>query len=188
MEFSELLVKRRSIRNYEDKPVPIDIIKAIIDDSIKAPNAGNMQLWRFVIVSDKQWMKKISDSCKRSILNDIQNNPQSGFKVYEKQMSNPEFNVFYNAPALVYIVGSPKAPTLSVDTGLLAAYFMLSATERGLGTIFVAQGAELKDPEMLAALGIPENYKIYAPIALGYPVTIPGMVERKEPKILKVLS
>jgi nitroreductase len=188
MDFSELLVKRRSIRNFEDKKVPIEVIKEIISDSIKAPNAGNMQLWRFVIVNDRQWMKKISDACKQSILKDIQDNPNSGFKMYEKPMNNPDFNVFYNAPALVYVVGSPKAPTLSIDTGLLAAYFMLSATKRGLGTVFVAQGAELKDPAMLAELGIPENYKIYAPIALGYPVSIPPMVERKEPKILKVLS
>jgi nitroreductase len=187
MDFSELLIKRRSIRNYEDKQVPLEVIKDILNDSIKAPNAGNMQLWRFVIVNDKQWMKKISDSCKQSILKDIQDNPNSGYKAYEKQMTNADFNVFYNAPALVYVVGSPKAMTLSIDTGLLAAYFMLSATARGLGTVFVAQGAELKDPQMLAELGIPENYKIYAPIALGYPVQIPPMVERKDPKILKIL-
>ena len=187
MEFSELLVNRRSIRNYQDKPVPLEVIQEIIDDAIKAPNAGNMQLWRFVVVNDREWMKKISDSCKASILKDIQENPSSGFKIYEKQMNNPDFNVFYNAPALVYMVGSKKAPTLSIDTGLCSAYFMLSATTRGLGTVFVAQGAELKDPGMLAELGIPENYKIYAPIALGYPVKIPAMVERKPPKILKTL-
>ncbi|MBU4054833.1 MAG: nitroreductase family protein [Proteobacteria bacterium] len=58
MDFSELLVKRRSIRNFEDKPVPLEVIQDIINDSIKAPNAGNMQLWRFVIVNDKEWMKK----------------------------------------------------------------------------------------------------------------------------------
>ncbi|MBA3031432.1 MAG: nitroreductase family protein [Desulfobacteraceae bacterium] len=187
MDFSELLVKRRSIRNFEDKPVPLEVIQDIINDSIKAPNAGNMQLWRFVIVNDKEWMKKISDACKQSILKGIEDNPDSGFKIYETQMKNPDFNVFYNAPALVYVVGSPKAPTLSVDTGLLAAYFMLSATTRGLGTVFVAQGAELKDPKMLETLGIPENSKIYAPIALGYPVSIPAMVARKEPKILKIV-
>ena len=187
MDFSDLLVNRRSIRNYQDKPIPLEVIQEIINDSIKAPNAGNMQLWRFVIVNDKEWMKKISDSCKQSILKDIQENSNSGFKVYEKQMNNPDFNVFYNAPALVYVVGSAKAATLSIDTGCLAAYFMLSATTRGLGTVFVAQGAELKDPDMRAELGIPENYKIYAPIALGYPVSIPEMVARKEPKILKTL-
>jgi nitroreductase len=188
MDFSELLTKRRSVRNYQDKPVPTDIICEIIQDSIKAPNAGNMQLWRFVIVNNRQWMNKISDACKKTILMDIAENPASGYKVYEAAVKNPDYNVFYNAPALVYIVGSAKARTLPVDTGLLAAYFMMAATARGLGTCFIAQGGELKDPEMLAELGIPENSRIYAPIIIGYPKTVPPMPDRKEPKILKTIQ
>jgi len=47
MEFSELLDKRRSVRDFEDREVPLDLIQEIINESIKAPNAGNMQLWRF---------------------------------------------------------------------------------------------------------------------------------------------
>ena len=188
MDFSELLKKRRSVRDYQDKPVSLETIKEIINDGIKAPNAGNMQLWRFVIVNNKEWMKKISDSCKQAILKDIAENPNSGFKVYEKTVKNEHYNCFYNAPALVYIVGSAKAATLSVDAGLLAAYFMLSATSRGLGTCFIAQGGELKDPLILTQLGIPENYRIYAPIILGYPKEVPEMPERKEPKILKAIS
>ena len=188
MDFSELLVKRRSVRDYQDKPVPLELIKDIIRDSIKAPNAGNMQLWRFVIVNNREWMKKISDSCKKAILDDIAQNPKSGFKVYEETVKNENYNCFYNAPALVYIVGSAKAATLSLDAGLFAAYFMLSATARGMGTCFIAQGGELKDALILTQLGIPENYRIYAPIILGYPKEIPQMPERKKPKILKAIS
>jgi nitroreductase len=188
MDFSELLIKRRSVRDYQDKPVSADIIFDIIKDSVKAPNAGNMQLWRFVVVNNKNHIKKISDACKKSILKDIAENPDSGYKIYESTVKNPDYNVFYNAPALVYVIGSAKARTLPIDAGLFAAYFMLSATQRGLGTCFVAQGGELKDPELLAELGISDNYRIYAPIILGYPKTIPAMPDRKEPKILKTLS
>jgi len=53
MDFFKLLEKRRSVRDYEDKPVPLHLIQEMIDDGIKAPNAGNMQLWRFVVVNDK---------------------------------------------------------------------------------------------------------------------------------------
>ena len=188
MDLSELLIKRRSVRDYQDKQVPLELIEEFITDSIKAPTAGNMQLWRFVIVNNSQWMKNISDSCKKAILDDISQNPKSGFKGYEDTVKNENYNCFYNAPALVYIVGSAKAATLAVDAGLLAAYFMFSATSRGLGTCFIAQGGELKDTSMLTELGIPENYRIYAPIILGYPKDIPPMPERKEPKILKAIS
>jgi nitroreductase len=188
MDFSELLIQRRSVRDYLDKPVPTDLIQEIIKDSIKAPNAGNMQLWRFVIVNNRQWMNKISAACKHAILEDITQNPNSGYKVYETTVKNPDYNVFYNAPALVYIVGSAKARTLPIDAGLLAAYFMMAATVRGLGTCFIAQGGEVKDPQVLAELGIPENNRIYAPIIVGYPKTVPPMPERKDPKILKIIQ
>jgi len=188
MDFSELLVNRRSVRDYEDKEVPLQVIKEMINDGIKAPNAGNMQLWRFVIVNHKDWMNKISDACKQSILKNIAENPHSGYKVYENSIKDESYNVFYNAPALLYIVGSAKAQTLTIDAGLFAAYFMLSASSRGLGTCFIAQGAELKDAEILAEIGIPDNYRIYAPIIVGYPKEIPQIPDRKEPKILNIIS
>jgi len=188
MDFSELLEKRRSIRDFEDKKVPLDLIKDIIDDAIKAPNAANMQLWRFIIVNNKDYMKKISDTCKAATLEDIEKNPNSPMKGYEATLRKEEHNVFYNAPAVVYIVGTAKSGTTPVDCALFAAYFMLSAASKGLGTCWVAQGSTMKDPEILSEIGLPENYRIIAPIILGYPKSIPPMPERKEPKILKVIE
>jgi len=188
MEFSKLLDQRRSVRDYEDKPVPLEVIQEIIGDAIKAPNAGNMQLWRFVIVNNKDWMKKISEANKKNFIADIESNPNSPWKGYEKQFRNENFNMFYNAPALIYIVGTAKMQTITADCALLAAYFMLAAADRGLGTCWVAQGAEIKDPEILSELAIPDNYRIVAPIILGYPKSIPSMPPRKEVKILKVVS
>ena len=109
-------------------------------------------------------------------------------KVYEAMLRNEEYNVFYNAPCLVYIVGPAKAATLVPDCALLAAYFMLSAATRGLGTCWVAQGGFIRDPEVLKELGLPEGYQLVAPIILGYPKNIPPMPERKEPNILKIIS
>ena len=59
MDFTELLEKRRAVRDYEDKAVPLEVIKAIIADSIKAPNASNRQPWKFIVVNNKAMMKKI---------------------------------------------------------------------------------------------------------------------------------
>jgi nitroreductase len=188
MDFFELLQKRRSVRDFEDRAVPLELLEEIIHDSIKAPNAGNMQLWRFLIINNRDWLNKLSDLNKKTILDDIAKNHNSPFKSYESIMKREDYNVFYNAPCLVYIAGTAKAPTLSVDCALLAAYFMFSATTRGLGTCWIAQGAEIKDPNVLREIGLPENYRIVAPIIVGYPKAIPPMPERKEPKILKVIS
>jgi hypothetical protein len=49
-------------------------------------------------------------------------------------------------------------------------------------------GAEIRDPALLNELGMPEGYRIYAPIVVGYPKAIPDMPERKEADIIKIIS
>jgi nitroreductase len=188
MEFKEILEKRRSVRDFEDRAVPLDTIREIIADSIKAPNASNLQPWKFIIVSNRAMIKKISDDSKRTIIAGIEKDPNSPMKGYLEILKNENFNVFYNAPCLVAITGRLKGATIALDCGLLAAYFMLSAASRGLGTCFVAQGAEARDPDLLKEIGLPEGYRIWAPIIMGYPKSIPPMPERKEPDILKIIS
>ena len=41
MNYDELLIKRRSVREFEDKAVPLNVVKEIINDSVKAPSAGH---------------------------------------------------------------------------------------------------------------------------------------------------
>jgi nitroreductase len=188
MDFKELLEKRRSVRDFEDKEVPLDLIKEIINDSIKAPNASHKQPWSFIIVNNKDMMKRISDASKQTLIAGIEKDPNSPMKGYADVLRDENFNVFYNAPCMVGIVGRIKGATIAYDCALLACYFMLSAAARGLGTTWVAQGAEVRDPELLEEIGLSEGYRIHAPIILGYPKSIPPMPERKEPNILKTIS
>ncbi len=188
MDYSELLDKRRSVRDFEDKPVPTELLQEIIAESTKAPNAGNMQLWRFVVVNNKDAMKRISDANKKGFIADLDANPNSPWKGYEANFRNDDFNIFFNAPALIYIVGTSKMQTIVQDCSLAGAYFMLSAAARGLGTCWVAQGAFIQDKDILAELEIPEKYRIVAPIIVGYPKGVPAMPPRNEPKYLKVIS
>lgn len=188
MNFDELLKKRRSVRDYEDRHVSTDVLKKMVTDCIKAPNASNRQQWKFVIVNNQKMMKRISDASKDVIIAGIEANPDSPMKGYLETLKNENFNVFYNAPAMVCFVGKIKQATVSIDCALAASYFMLSAVSRGLGTCWVAQGAEARDPELLLELGIPKGYRIWAPIIVGYPKSVPAMPERKEPEILKIIS
>jgi len=186
MDLSDLLLKRRSIRDYKDREVPLEIIHEIIEDSIKAPNSGNQQPWRFIIINDMSLMKRLSDSSKAVMIEDIKSDPNSPRKAMLERLKNQDINVFYNAPCLIYIVGQDGNYSLDVDVGLLAAYFMLSATSRGLGTCWIGMGRHVRDKELLNEIGLPEGYRIVAPIILGYPKgNIPDMNPRNEPIILK---
>ena len=68
MDFKELLEKRRSVRDFEDKAVSPDLIKKIITESLKAPNASNLQPWKFIVVNNRKMMKRISDASKKTII------------------------------------------------------------------------------------------------------------------------
>ena len=133
-EFSRLLSDRRSIRNYKDEEVDVELVREIIKESIMAPNSGNRQPWRFSIINDRDLMRRISDESKRNILAAIAEDPDSSRKRYEGALENPDFNVFYNAPCLVLIFGDKAHRSIYVDCALAASYFMLAAADRGLGT------------------------------------------------------
>jgi nitroreductase len=64
---------------------------------------------------------------------------------------------------------------------------MFSATSRGLGTCWIGLGSHIKDPQLLAEMGMTKDEGIVAPIIVGYPVGIPEASERHAPRIAKVL-
>jgi len=191
MDFSELLVKRRSVRNFEDRDVPVELIKEIINDSIKAPNASNKQAWNFIIIKNKEYMQKLSDLSRQGFIDSVERNANSPLKEYAAGLKERKnFNFFFNAPCLVYITGPMSVSTIREDIGLLAAYFMFAATTRGLGTCWIGMGGGVRDKEVLMELGLPKGHHLIAPIIIGYPKNgnIPPMSERKEPTILSIID
>jgi nitroreductase len=188
MKLDELFIKRRSVRKYRDRNVPVEVIRELINESTLAPNAGNEQPWKFIIVNDKELLKRISDESKKNILARIASNSNDYAKKYEGMLRNKALNVFYNAPCLVMILGSSHLKNLYVDCALAASYFMMGATARGLATCWVNLGIEIHDPRMIDELGIPEDCTIVAPIIVGYPEKIPRIPKMKEPEILRIIA
>lgn len=188
MDFRELLNVRRSIREFDEKEVPLPLIQEIIADGCEAPNGGNRQPWAFSIITNKDLMKRLSDESKINILLEIDKNPTSSLATYKMALQDKGFNVFYNAPCLIYIAGLRNVHSATVDCTLAASYLMLSAADRGLGTCWVNLGSVIKDKTLLKEIGLPDDYAIVATLILGYPVKIPAKTPREKPKILKVMQ
>jgi len=186
--FSEQLAKRRSIRDFEEREVPLSLVREIIDEACLAPSARNDQPWHFIIINNRDVIRRLSDESKRNILDEIDKDPASSLARYEGALRNEEFNVFWNAPCLVYIAGPGDVTSLQVDCALAAAWFMFSAASRGLGTCWIGLGSHIRDPETKTLIGLPEHFRIVAPIVLGYPRTIPKAPPRKPPSILAVIG
>ena len=75
MTLVELFNKRRSIRKFQKKAVSLETIEDLINDSILAPSAGNEQSWEFIIVNNREMIKRISTECKQNMLVRIAHNP-----------------------------------------------------------------------------------------------------------------
>jgi len=182
-----LLTNRRAIRDFQNREVPLSIIKEIIQDTCLAPTARNGQPCKFIIIQNRDYIKKLSDESKRNLLADLEKNPDSLIKNYESYLRDEAFNVFYNAPCLVYLIGPKGLHSRDVDCALTAAYFMFSATSRGLGTCWIGLGAHIRDRKMRNDIGVPVDCQIVAPIIIGYPGSIPPASERHAPDILKIV-
>lgn len=187
MDFNTLLTNRRAIREFQNREVPLTTIKKIIQDTCLAPTARNGQPCKFIIIQNRDYIKLLSDESKKNLLSDLEQNPESPLKNYEPRLRDEQFNVFYNAPCLICFIGPKDLHSLEIDCALTVAYFMFSATSRGLGTCWIGLGAHVRDHKILSDIGVPKDYEIVAPIILGYPTSIPAASERHAPDILKII-
>lgn len=187
MNYHDLLLKRRSVRNFTDQTVSQETMIEIIGESTYAPSSGNDQPWKFIIVNDRLLMQKISDEAKANILQRIKKNRNDYAQKYEKMLRKEQYNIFYNAPSVIFIIGQRNLKNMKINCTLAASYLMMSAAAKGLGTCWINFATAIQSPETLNELGIPDEYEIVAPLIIGYPVEIPAVPSRKEPDILKII-
>ncbi|MDQ1278503.1 MAG: hypothetical protein QG555_1546 [Thermodesulfobacteriota bacterium] len=187
MDYQALLQNRRAIRDFQDRELPLSILKEMLQETCLAPTASNGQPCRFIIIRDREFMQRLSTESKDNLLADVAANPALQLKKYEAVLRDERFNIFYNAPCVVYFVGPKAVGSLDVDTALTAAYFMFAATARGLGTCWIGMGTPLRAPEILKEMGMPEDCEIVAPIIVGYPTDTPAASERHDPAIIRVI-
>lgn len=68
-ELAKLIKSRRSIRFWDDKPVPEELLLQAVELATWAPNGANAQIWNFFIVLDKGKIKAIGDAAAASMKN-----------------------------------------------------------------------------------------------------------------------
>jgi nitroreductase len=165
----DIIKKRRSVRAYQDKPLPKNIIKDILEAARYAPSARNTQPLEYKVITNKALMKKLSESISESL-------KKEGYSL--KAPPNIRLNYFHNAP-LVIIMTAPKENTWAVSDGAIAVdHIMLYATSIGLGSCFIGMARLIKkSPELMKELNITEDMNIVATVVCGYP---DGWPEEKE--------
>ena len=72
-------------------------------------------LGKFIVVNNRAMLKRISDESKKNILAHIAAKPNDYAKKYQRMLQKESFNVFYNAPCLVMILGPSHLKNVFVD-------------------------------------------------------------------------
>ena len=182
MDLKEAIYTRRATREFTAEPVDEKTLRELIDAAVQAPSAVNQQPWSFCIVRDKAILAKISTEAKAHMLRSSPIGLVSHH--FDQILNDPNFDIFYHAPALIVICSVTEIPWAVEDCALAAGNLMLAARAAGLGTCWIGFAqAWLGTPEGKAALKLPAAYKPVAPIIVGHPKSAPAPVPRKEPEI-----
>jgi len=158
MDFLELVKARYSVRSYQDKPVPEEILARILETVRLAPSGANRQPWRFVVVQDLETRKRLATAC-----NGQQFVGQAPVVVAGCGLM----------PDRIMRCGMPGDP---IDLAIAMEHLALAATAEGLGTCWIGAFEQNKVRDVL---GIPETARVVEVMTLGYPEDAPSPKKRK---------
>ena len=171
----EAIYNRRSIRDYEPKPVPRDVINTIIEAGNQAPfmSEKRVQPWRFVVVEDPEFKQKLRQTTHPIWKKFMENSKETLPEIYEKAMmvyeamEEPKDMVYWSAPVIIFVIGPTRNATCCA---LACENIMIAATSLGLGSCYVGFGSMVTgDADVVKTLELTDDERIYGPILLGYP-------------------
>jgi nitroreductase len=176
---------RRSVRSYESRKVPRDIVSMLIQAGNNAPSGMNSQPWRFVVIEDEGLHKKMVEIAvpnAKKVLETVKMSNPERYQLIMKRYEELEDPIYYSAPAIIFVIG--RGPYADLSCPLACENIMLAAYSLGLGTCWVQFGSFIaEDEEIRKALDLKEDEKIFGPVIVGYPKIFPDPPEKREPEI-----
>jgi len=159
MDTLDAIRSRRSIRRFERREVPGELLEQLVDAGRLAPTANNLQPWEFVVVTDDAVRKRIAATTDHGK---------------------------FIADATAVIAVFCKETKYYLEDGCGATTnILLAATELGLGACWVAGDKKAYCQDVMDILNVPAGYKLVSLIAVGYPSgPAPKVAKRALPDVL----
>jgi len=141
MDVIDAMKARRSVRAYEPKQIPDEVLSSILEAGRLAPSASNSQPWHFIIVKDSEKRRVLSEGRYAHFLT--------------------------QSPVVIVGCGdTKKSPKWCVvDVTIALQQMVLAATNEGLGTCWIGS---FDEDSVRKCLGVPGDWKIVAMLAVGY--------------------
>lgn len=160
--FSAVVKRRAMIRSYKSDPVPEEKIQQLLKYAARAPSAGYLQPWEFVIVKEPEIRTKLAQTTGN--LTSVVTAPVSIITCADVKRAS--------------VAGARASFFSLVDVSFASLLILLGAVEQGLGACFVGS----YNPEELAKLlKLPDHVRPVGIITIGYPAEQP-----QKPKSRKI--
>ena len=177
MPFFEVLQKRVSVRSYKPDPIPLQHLERILEAARQAPNAGNQQPWRFLVVRDKNRLNDFRDVAWRSRKKWLIDN---GYEADTDEGMKAHYNRLLGAPLhlIVLIDTAIRYRGYAEEDGALAAEnIMLAARALGYGSVMIT--GSVSADTIRRFFRVPKRYSINCLIPIGIPDSWPEKRERR---------
>lgn len=156
METFDTIKRRASVREYQLKAIPKDLLKKLVDAGHRAPTARHVEPWEFVVIEDKETLRKLGDLAPNGV---------------------------FVKGAVACIAIFCKETKYYLEDGCAATEnILLAAADLGLGACWIAGDKKDYTGEVSKMLGVPAELKLVSMISLGYPA---GRVEQKKYRALE---
>ena len=172
MTVGEAMFSQRSIRRFKPDPIPMDDLRLILEAAVKAPNGGNRQVGRFLVLTDRKVMQEFGKLYREAWW---------AKRLDEKGWTRPEdippeeknyrsasqlADEMQDAPCVVLALALPPGSANSVIPA--CQNLMLAARALGIGSVPTTLHAKVMD-RVYALLSIPKDVSFHFSIPLGYP-------------------
>lgn len=145
------LISRKSCKSYQDKHVSKELLDEIVAAGLNAPSGMNKQTPRFVVVSDDQVVKQLSDM--------------------NAAVAGMPFDPFYGAKDVIIVLAKKEA-TYLYDDSLAMGNLMNAAWSMGIGSRWIHRAKEVFESDegkkLLKAWGIEDEVEGIGFCILGY--------------------
>jgi nitroreductase len=184
MDALDALMTRRSVRKFQNRQIPDEILDRIITAGIFAPSALGLQPWGFVVVQNQDVLNRVSEYCKPLMIKGMEHAKGGISELLYSLMIGEGYSIYYHAPTVIMVCGKIKNRFKEVDCAVCAENMMLAAHALGIGSCWVGSTEVAFDnQEIMAEFGIPEGYGPVVTIAFGYPAEVPEIPEKKVPLV-----
>jgi nitroreductase len=183
MEFQDVVMRRRMVRDFSDEPVARPLLEQLLANGTYVPSAGYSQGFAFVVLTDPGQRRLFWETTSGpEWRGESESVPLTRAPVVIVPLSHKQAYLDrYALPDKAHTPLSEEehwpAPYWDIDTGFGVMLILLTAVELGLGALFFAifQGQKA----LLDALGVPAGYRPIGAIAVGYPTA----GERSKPEL-----